>query len=497
MSVRTCDLVVIGGGPAGMSAARLAASHGAAVVLIDDAPGLGGHFFKESQFGGIISHRQRKKLKELETHRQTLAASGTEVLTDVRVWGIFDETGSSLRGRTDPHGTSFQLQLDPTSRGIASLRTRFLILSPGVYDRPVPFPGWELPGVVTPGAVQMQLEKQGLLPGERVLVGGSGPLQLLVAAELVRHGVEVVAVVDTCGALECAPQIPTALGGLWSRLGEAAESAATLVSRGVPILFRHAVFRALGTPELGVQAVVIGKVDEQGRPVPGSEREFELDTVCVGYGFIPSIAMTLHLGCAHRYDLDLQAFIPEHDKNMQTSVPGIYIAGDVTGAGGKPLAELQGKEAAISVLEKLGKIPGEQATRERSRLAPSIRREKRFAKWLWHRYRVRPGLLELADDETVLCRCEAIHMRQFRESLKNGGRDLFGVKLRTRLGMGQCQGRYCVPNAALLISAHNGQPVSELDLPSIRPPIFPVRLKDIDVANDVMEDEFLSTDYAD
>jgi len=465
-----------------MAAASLAASNGASVVLIDDASILGGHFFKESPFGGVISRRQQKKIKELENYRQALANSGAEVLLGARVWGIFDETGSSLNGRIDPHGTSFQLQLDSTPRGIASVRAHFLILTPGVYDRPVPFPGWELPGVVTPGAVQMQLEKQGLLPGQRVLVGGSGPLQLLVAAELVRHGVEVVAVVDTCGALEGVAQIPAALGGLWSRLGEAAESAAILARSGVPLLFRHAVFRALGTPETGVQGVVIGKVDEQGRPIPNSEREFQVDTVCVGYGFIPSIAMTLHLGCGHRYDSDLQAFVPEHDKALQTSVPGIYVAGDVTGAGGKPLAELQGLLAAIAVLEKLGRMPGEQVASARKQLAPAIQREKRFAGWLWHRYRLRPGLLELADDETILCRCEAVRMGQFRESLENGGRDLFGVKLRTRLGMGQCQGRYCVPNAALLISAHNGQPVAELDLPSIRPPIFPVRLKDIDIA---------------
>lgn len=465
-----------------MAAASLAASHGASVVLIDDAPSLGGHFFKESPFGSVISRRQQKKIKELEYYRQALANSGAEVLLGARVWGIFDESGSSLNGRIDPHRTIFQLQLDSTPRGIASVRAHFLILTPGVYDRPVPFPGWELPGMVTPGAVQMQLEKQGLLPGQRVLVGGSGPLQLLVAAELVRHGVEVVAVVDTCGALEGAAQIPAALGGLWSRLGEAAESAAILARSGVPLLFRHAVFRALGTPETGVQGVVIGKVDEQGRPIPNSEREFQVDTVCVGYGFIPSIAMTLHLGCGHRYDNDLQAFVPEHDEALQTSVPGIYVAGDVTGAGGKPLAELQGPLAALAVLEKLGRMPGEQAASARKRLAPAIQREKRFAGWLWHRYRLRPGLLELADDETILCHCEAVRMGQFRESLENGGRGLFGVKLRTRLGMGQCQGRYCVPNAALLISAHNGQPVAELDLPSIRPPIFPVRLKDIDKA---------------
>lgn len=470
-----------------MAAARMAASHGASVVLIDDAPGLGGHFYKESTFSGSISRRQKMKIAELETRQQALAKAGVQTLLGARVWGIFDETGANLNDREDLHRTRFQIQLDSKPQDIASIQTRFLILSPGVYDRPIPFPGWELPGVVTPGAVQMQLEKQGILPGQRVLVGGSGPLQLLVAAELVRHGVEVVAVVDTCGALEGITQIPTALGGLWSRLGEAVESAAILVRSGVPLLFRHAVFRALGTSETGVHGVVIGKVDERGWPIPKSEREFKVDTVCVGHGFIPSIAITLHLGCAHQYDEDLQAFLPSHDADLQTSLPGIYVAGDVTGAGGKPLAELQGQLAAISVLKKMGTMPDKQVANERQRLSVGIKREKRFAQWLWRRYRVRPGLLELADDETVLCYCEAIRMRQFKESLENGGKNLYGVKLRTRLGMGQCQGRYCVPNATLLISAHNGQPVAELDVPSVRPPIFPVRLKDIDVPEQTID----------
>jgi NADPH-dependent 2,4-dienoyl-CoA reductase/sulfur reductase-like enzyme len=483
MHTKTCDMAVIGGGPAGIAAARLASSQGASVVLIDDAPGLGGHFFKElpPNFSNPAHNRQQKKIKELENRRKALLNSGVEVLLDTRVWGIFDETGATLSGRVDPPVTSFQLQLDHSPQGISSVQTRFLILATGVYDRPLPFPGWELPGVVTPGAVQMLLEKQGLLPGQRVLVGGSGPLQMLVAAELVRHGTEVVALVDTCGALEGVAQSLPALGGLWSRLGDALGSMGILASHRVPMLFRHAVFRAEGTPGMGVQKVVIGKVDEQGRPASGTEREYQVDTICVAYGFIPSIAMTLHLGCEHRYDLNLQAFLPEHDQNLQTSVSGVYVAGDVTGAGGKPLAELQGQMAAIAVVEKLGKMTGEQVAHGRKRLALAVRREKRFASWLWHRYRVRSGLMDLVNEDTLLCRCEAVRMGQFSASLKNGGRDLFGTKLRTRLGMGQCQGRYCIPNAALLIAAHNQEPVSQLDLPSIRPPIVPVRLKDIDI----------------
>lgn len=487
MTSKACDIAILGGGPAGLSAAQTAASKGASVILIDDAKSLGGHFFKKlpSNFSNTNKGKHPKKLLELEGRRQAIIQSGVEILSSTRVWGIFDEDGISLNNRESQSQTKFSLYLDNSPEGIASIQARSLILSPGVYDRPLPFPGWELPGVLTPGAVQMQIEKQGLLPGQRVLVAGSGPLQMIVAAALARHGVEVVALLDTCGALEKIPGIFGALGGLWSRLPEAVESLSILVRHRVPMLFRHAVYRALGTVKTGVTGAVIGRADADGYPIPGTQREFKVDTICVAYGFFPSIAMTLHLGCKHFYDSNLQAFIPEHDENMQTSVPGIFVAGDVTGAGGKPLAILQGNLAAISVLEEQNKIPKAQASRERKRLSPAIQREKRFAQWLWSRYRVRTGLLELADAETCLCRCEAVSVGDVRKSIENGCQDLYGVKLRTRLGMGQCQGRYCTSNAALLIAAQTGKPVSQIETPSIRPPIFPVRLKDIDVSEEV------------
>jgi thioredoxin reductase len=490
MKSKACDIAVIGGGPAGMAAAQTAAANGASVVLIDDAKTLGGHFYKElpDNFINVSERQHEHRHRELERRKRSLVEGGVEIILGTSVWGIFDERGLTLNVEVNPSETHFELQLDHSPGKPASVQARSLILTPGVYDRPLPFPGWELPGVLTPGAVQMQIEKQGMLPGQRVLVAGSGPLQLVVAASLARHGAEVIAVLDTSSALEGFPNVLGVLGGLWSRLGEAVGSLSTLAKHGIPLLFRHAVYRASGTPDSGVQSVTIGRVDHQGNPIPGTQQELQVDTICVAYGFIPSIAMTLHLGCEHYYDANLQAFFPKHDEYLQTSVPGIYVAGDVTGAGGKPLADMQGQLAAISALEKLNIITNEQATNVRKRLAPAVHREKRFAKWLWRRYRVRPGLLKLVDDDTWLCRCEAVRIGPFRESLINGGRDLFGIKLRTRLGMGQCQGRYCVPNAALLIAAHNGEPVSQLDLPSIRPPIVPVRLKDIELAEQLVDE---------
>lgn len=481
MTVYTCDVAVVGGGPAGLAAATTAASGGASTLMIDENEALGGHFYKElpSAFPSEVAKRRGKKNEEFRLRREALACSGVTVLQGTRVWGVFAGTGTTFSGQDAPDNSSFSLYLELQEGGSTSVEARTLILAPGVYDRSLPFAGWELPGVLTPGAVQMLLEKQGLLPGQRVLVAGSGPLQLVVAAALAREGAKVVAVLDMAGAMDGLGGLPRVLGGLWGRLQEGISCVSTLGKRGVPILFRHAVFRAIGTPQDGIRGAVIGRVDAEGRPIPGTQRELEVDAICCAYGFLPSIALTLHLGCNHDYNPDLCAYIPRHDERMQTSLPGVFVAGDVTGVGGKPLADLQGQIAGFSALEWLGRLSPQAAYQRRSGLEGAVRREQRFSRWLWQRYRIRPGLLELADDETLLCRCEAVRVGQVRESMRRGGQDLFGVKLRTRLGMGQCQGRYCIPNAILLIAAQMGLPVPQLGTQSIRPPIVPVRLKDI------------------
>lgn len=260
---------------------------------------------------------------------------------------------------------------------------------------------------------------------------------------------------------------------------EAFQSVKTLAYHRVPFLFNHAIFQALGNGDTGVKSAIIGKINEIGNPIAGSENEIEVDSICCAYGFMPSIALTLHLGCRHIYDPNLGANIPWHDEHMRTNVPGVMVAGDVTGVGGKPLAVLQGKVAGLSALEELDYLKEEDANQRRNQLSGAVRREERFSRWLWNRYRIKKGLLDLADDETLICRCENVRLVEIRKSLTDGARDLYGIKLRTRLGMGSCQGRYCMTNAAMLISKYTGCSVDDLGIQSIRPPIFPVRLKHI------------------
>jgi len=304
---------------------------------------------------------------------------------------------------------------------------------------------------------------------------------MVVAASLAQEGVSVAAVLDASGVFDGMDFMVGALGGLKSRLGEALHSLRILTQKRTPLLFRHSVFQALGDQERGVEGAIIGKITPDGYPIPGTERNLEVDTICCSFGFIPSIELSLHLGCDHVYDSNLCAYIPFHDEHMQTSQPGVFIAGDVTGVGGKPLADLQGVSAGISALNHLGILTDQEANKQHSQLTAAVRREKRFSHWLWKRYRIREGLLDLIDDDTVICRCENVSAGEIKQSLENGGRDLYGVKLRSRLGMGSCQGRYCMMNAAMLISQKTGDAVEDLGIYSVRPPLTPTKLKSIAV----------------
>ena len=452
---------------------------------MDDSDDLGGHFYKRlpASFHKKYSSHDRKHVEELQSREDELARHGVEILRGRNVWGIFHGEEAAFDGNEDAadpdKSTTFTVYFDPPPASFHAVEARSLILAPGVYDRPIPFPGWTLPGVLTPGSVQMLLKKQGIVPGKRIIVAGSGPLQMAVAASLAEEGAEVAALIDTCGLTDGWHLMPSGLWGQWERFREMARYFNTLRKHHVPILFHQAVFEALGTHDSGLKSVVIGKVDTDGHPIAGTQREVEADTLCIAYGFAPSIALTLHLGCAHDYDTRIQAYVPRYDAHMQTNQPGVFVAGDVTGIGGKPLADLQGQVAGISALEFLGFLGREDAQIQRAHLRPAVEREQRFARMLWHRFHIRPGIFDLSNEGTIVCRCEGVTAGQVRQSASNGGQSLVGAKLRTRIGMGICQGRYCLANSAVILSQVTGAEPEDLGMMRIRPPIFPVRVKNI------------------
>ncbi len=474
--MKQVDVAIIGGGPAGMTAAIELAAGGAKLSVIDAYPQLGGHYFKQSpkelmqQEADVTDGRQA----EYRSLVNAVDKKNIEILSDTAVWSIFLNEEGTIEGQNNGRpdkATGFTLHLQGP-HDVASLQARYLLLAPGAYDRPMAFPGWHLPGVITPGGAQMLLKGYGILPGKRVLVAGSGPLLLAVGAGLAEAGAEVVAVLDAASMWDGAFKIPAVFWGQKERVKDAWKYWSTLKRKQIPLLFGHAIFRALG--EDAVTAAVYGRVDAQGRPIKQSEMVVEVDTICVALGFLPNLALTRHLECEHTYNATLDTFYPRYADTMETTVPNVFVAGDVTGVGGKDMSKLQGRAAGLSILGKLGYLSGEQVKSRLQPLQTGFQREERFIRMLQDRLQARPGLFEVIDDDTFICSCEMVTAGRIKAAIDDGAQDIRGVKLRTRCGMGACQGRYCESNVAHLISQATNRPRETVGTMSIRPPLIPI-----------------------
>jgi NADPH-dependent 2,4-dienoyl-CoA reductase/sulfur reductase-like enzyme len=453
------DILVIGGGPAGLSAALAAARSGAKTLLVDERASLGGQFFKPL----AASHRfaqDRPRDRQFAAGRalvRAVEAAGVEIMRGAEVWGAFapDEV-TLLAGGTD-----------------YVARPRRLILAPGAYERGVPIPGWTLPGFMTTGAAQTLLRAYQVAPGRRVLVAGNGPLNLQVAAELLRAGVEVVGLVGAAGS-------PAArLGALLAALVRAPDLIcdglgyrARLLLAGVPLFHRHAVLRAEG--EGRIESVTIGRIDEAGNPVSGTERSFAVDAVLTGYGFQPSAEIARMLGCRHRFDSRRGTLVVERDGDGRTSQGDVFVAGDGGGLGGARVAMAHGFLAGVTAASDLGLKADAALLHEADGQRRTLKRHLAFQEALWRLYEAPRLSLQLATDDTVLCRCEEVTLGQIRAAFDEGTHAIGSAKRATRAGMGRCQGRYCASLLAELSSAASGAPLDEFSFFAPRMPVKPV-----------------------
>ncbi len=445
-------LAIVGGGPAGLAAAIEAARAGVRAVLFDES----------SHLGGRIYHPPADPGNPVDARGEALRAEATacgdriEVRSDTAILGLWG--GRDL--------------LWSCGDRTGLVRADRLIVAPGAYDRPVPFPGWTLPGVLTAGAALTFAKHQGVRPGRRALIAGTGPLLPVVAHHLHGAGVEVRAVLEA----GFPPRSPRAWLGVWREwdlLREAWTSWRRLRRAGIPLLFHHTVFAAEGDRE--VERAVWGPVDPRDwRPIHEAGRRAEVDLVISGFGFVPGTELTRLAGCRHRYDPSLGGWVPDVDERMETSVPGLFAAGDGIGIAGARVAVEQGRVAGISAAEQAGALTSEEADRRRAghraRLSSLAAVRGLLDEMSW----IRPGLTDLAQSGTMICRCEEVTRAEVHAAIDAGARDLAGLKMRTRLGMGACQGRQCGPcAAALLCRTLQRAPEAVGHLPP-RPPARPV-----------------------
>ena len=511
------DLLVLGGGPGGLMAASVAAEAGAEVVLVDERPGLGGQFFKQpaTEVNPPPSLAHDRQFARGRALIERARRSGARLLSGAEVWGAFAPN---------------ELTIMHQGRGW-SMRPKRTIVATGAYERGLPVPGWTLPGVMTTGAAQTLLRSYGVIGGKRVLVAGNGPLNLQVALELQRAGATVVAVAesarrpgltsigDALGLLLASPRLAIDGLGYLAGLrrakvpvlyGQALQSVrrvdgalrATLLAVGAacrePASCSQANGQSAGqaggptdatmqdtqvsggTQAPDESAAISNQPDQTpDRADVAPESCFDVDVVCVGYGFQPGNEVLRCLGCRHDHAEQRGHLVTVRDEHCETTVAGVYAVGDCCGLGGAPAAIEEGMIAATAAARSLRLEVPPEMRRECNRATRRLRRHRRFQTALWRLFKAPRLQTELASPDTPICRCENVRLSDLHAALEQGDSSIAMLKRRTRLGMGPCQGRYCAPVAASLIARHTGQPMDEFSLFAPRVPIKPVRIGDI------------------
>jgi len=395
------DVLVVGGGPAGIAAAVTAGEAGARVAIVDERPHSGGQFWHRDH--GAIPAGARPWLVRLEAANVTTLTS-TAIL-DVRSATVLE-----------------------TTRGV--LRANRLVLACGARELFLPFPGWTLPGVTGVGALQ-SLVHDGLdVGGQRIVLAGSGPLLLQVAASLQRHGGEVVRVAEQASFAR--------LAAFACGLGRArfAQAVALRNTR-----LRTSTWPVAAQGETHLEAVVLN--------TPRGEQTIACQRLGVGFSLIANLELARRLGCC------VEDNVVVVDDSQATSVENVFAAGEICGIKGAPGALAEGICAGAAAVD-LAPPSRARSTRDR---------ERRFAQRLARAFALRPELASLADDKTILCRCEDVLATEVADSP-----DWTSAKLQTRCGMGLCQGRVCGAAAQHL---YGWGPTST------RPPLVPVSIADL------------------
>jgi NADPH-dependent 2,4-dienoyl-CoA reductase/sulfur reductase-like enzyme len=457
------DLAIIGAGPGGMDAALAASQSGLKTVVIDSYPQPGGQYFMQTPMKFEAEKETESEIegKEIvEKFNKNIVTKYLNALT----WAIFKEEDKSgwliaLYGSTCPN----------------YIRSKFLILANGAYDTPVAFPGWTMPGVITCGAALILLKTQRIVPGHRALITGTGPLLLSVAAHLIDAGVEVVAVCESSRLFPRGLRYGITMLGHKHRLFEGAGYLKKIIASKTPYIMGSSIVRAQGKDK--VESAEISRIDQNGSPIKGSEEQFDVDLVISGYSLTPNTGLARMIGCKMDYLPGKGGWVPQRDEYFQSSIPGVYIIGDGAGIGGAENARLEGQLAAISVALENGNLTSSQADIKYKLLKPKLANQHRFGHVLEDLFSPKSGLIDLATDDTIICRCEEITVGEVKAAVSQGARTIAEVKMITRVGMGNCQGRMCEHSVTGLIIntlARELETPQSIGYYSVRPPLHPL-----------------------
>lgn len=452
------DILVVGAGPAGLSAAAFAGALGFDVTVLDENVRPGGQYYRQSRLAGRLDEK-------IVGPSQTGGIELLDELDPVRV-RICCET--TVWGAGGPR-TVLYTQDGRNGRITANA----VIVATGAHERVLPFPGWTLPGVMTAGAAQTLLKAQAILPGKNIVIAGTGPFLYPVATQLAAAGASIKSVCE----LNRSRLWPLLVNRPYRHLALYREALGYLVKMrrlGLAVQFGTTVVEAHGDTSL--REVTIAQMDHNMVERPGSRRKVNADTLLTSFGFVPNTQVARLLGCELRWDELQKAHLVKADDRLQSSVPGIYVAGEIAGIGGHRVARAEGTVAAASAIEDLSaRLNGASASRKRAaERARSAYRD--FANHMVATFSLKPAILDLAKADTLICRCESVPRSEVEHHAAVWEGSQRAVKQNTRAGMGRCQGRICGYAVTQLVRNHTLDNTRPVVPDTARMPVKPLRL---------------------
>ncbi len=464
MTVAMRDLLVVGGGPAGLRAAVEATARGLSTVLVDEGPEPGGQIYRSAE-SGPFSGGQRLGPDY---------ATGAELAAAFRATGAEGRFGSMVfQIEAGPNG-GFQVSV-AAGGGASIVTARTVIVATGAHERPFPIPGWTLPGVMTAGAAQTMLKAQGMAPRGRTVLAGTGPLLYLLAAQYAALGIPIVALLDTMPFANWRQALPHLPGFITS----------AYAWKGMGLLWRARASTRVVHRVKSIAAEGDGRLTAVRFKRGGAEETIAADLLLLHQGVVPQVNLTMAAGARHVWSETRLAYEPERDDLGRTSVPGLFIAGDTGGIGGARTAEAEGALAAIGAIRSFG-ATGDGLDAAEQRWRGMKARALVGRDFLDALYRPNASHMVPADD-VVVCRCEEVTAGEIREAVRRGARGPNQVKAFTRAGMGPCQARICGLTTHAIVAQESGSMPGETDYMTIRAPVKPVTVAQIAALADAGE----------
>ncbi|MDY7534169.1 FAD/NAD(P)-binding oxidoreductase [Pseudomonas sp. Bout1] len=436
-------VVIVGAGPAGITAARTLLDHGVTPVLVDESLRGGGQIYRRQPAN---FQRSPKQLYGFEAGKATALHRTLDELAMLIDYRPETLVWNAENGRLDMLNNGHAESIDYTQ----------IIVATGATDRILPVPGWTLPGVYSLGAAQIALKYQGCAIGERVAFCGSGPLLYLVAYQYAKAGAKVVAVLDSAPFSAQCRALPALLGQP-ATLAKGLYYRAWLTAHGIPV---H-------------QGATLSHIDGEQRVtgIHWDKQQIACDAVAFAHALRSETQLADLLGCEFAWSELNRAWLPERDAAGRSSVAGVYLAGDGAGIMGADAAQMAGERAALALLADTG-IAIDQ------RRGPALEQQlagiQRFRHGLETAFPFPEKWAASAPDELILCRCEEVSVGEVRAVVDEGHWEVNRVKAHCRVGMGRCQGRMCGLAAAEIIAERSGREIENIGRLRGQAPIKPL-----------------------